>query len=59
MVASLIASDCPLQIGWHLANARRGGATLEEVRAARLIAMLVSEKVGVKWKAGVPEIEDD
>lgn len=59
MVASLIASDTPRQITWHMSNARRGGATLEEVRAIRLISMQVSEKAGVKWKAGVPEIQDD
>jgi endoribonuclease Dicer len=56
MVASLVASDTPRQINWHLANARRGGATLEEVRAIREISILVSEKAGVTWKAGVPEI---
>jgi len=59
MVAALIAFDTPRQIGWHLSNARRGGATLEELKAVRTIAMEVSEKVGIKWKAGVPEIEDD
>lgn len=59
MVASLVASDTPRQINWHMSNARRGGATLEEVQAIRTISMQVSEKAGVKWKAGVPEIQDN
>lgn len=59
LVASLIAGDTPRQIGWHLANARRGGASLEQLKAVRLIAMEASAKAGVQWKAGVPEITDN
>jgi hypothetical protein len=58
LVASLIAGDTPRQIGWHLAN-RRGGASLEQLQAVRLIAMEASSKAGVQWKAGVPEITND
>jgi hypothetical protein len=57
MIASLIAVDTPRQVGWHMATAQRGGATLEEVRAIRLIAMKVVEKTGLKWKAGVPDVD--
>ncbi|TFK46372.1 hypothetical protein OE88DRAFT_1776418 [Heliocybe sulcata] len=58
MVAALIAVDTPRQINWHMGNARRLGATLEEVRAARQIAMEVAEKSGVSWRNGVPEITE-
>jgi hypothetical protein len=34
-VASLIATDTPLQARWHIDNARRNGASLEEVKAVR------------------------
>ncbi|KDQ59667.1 hypothetical protein JAAARDRAFT_33236 [Jaapia argillacea MUCL 33604] len=56
LVAALIAGDTPRQIAWHLGNAQRNGATLEEVRAVRTIAMEVAEACGVKWKEGVPEV---
>jgi len=56
-VASLIATDTPLQAKWHIDNARRNGASLEEVRAVRGIAMEVASKAGVRWRVGVPEIE--
>ncbi|ESK86763.1 carboxymuconolactone decarboxylase [Moniliophthora roreri MCA 2997] len=58
LVAALISNDTPRQINWHLAGARRIGASLEEVRAAREIAMQCSELVGVRWKEGVPEVMD-
>ena len=35
IVAALIAMDTPRQVRWHLENARRGGATLEETKAVR------------------------
>ncbi|EMD34372.1 hypothetical protein CERSUDRAFT_55073 [Gelatoporia subvermispora B] len=56
IVAALIAVDAPRQITWHLANAQNGGATLDEARAVRKIAMDVAQKAGVAWKAGVPEV---
>jgi len=56
IVAALIAIDAPRQITWHLANAQNGGATLEEAKAVREIAMRIAEKAGVKWKDGVPEV---
>ncbi|KAJ3785328.1 AhpD-like protein [Lentinula aff. detonsa] len=58
LVASLIASDTPLQINWHLDGARRNGATLEEVKAVRQIAIEAASAAGVKWKAGVPEVRE-
>ncbi|KAI0628732.1 hypothetical protein C8Q77DRAFT_336436 [Trametes polyzona] len=57
IVAALIAVDAPRQVGWHLANARHGGASLEEARAVRRIAMQVAELAGVRWKNGVPDVE--
>ncbi|THG99664.1 hypothetical protein EW145_g7219 [Phellinidium pouzarii] len=59
IVAALIAMDTPRQVAWHLANCRRGGASLEEVRAVRRIAMEVAEACGVKWRDGVPEVVED
>ncbi|KZT24078.1 hypothetical protein NEOLEDRAFT_1179581 [Neolentinus lepideus HHB14362 ss-1] len=58
IVAGLIALDTPRQVNWHMGNARRLGATLEEVKAVRQIAVEVAEKSGVHWRDGVPEIID-
>ena len=58
MVGSLIAMDTPLQINWHLANARRGGASLEQIRAVRQIAIEVSQSAEVKWRNVIPEVKD-
>ncbi|RDB24009.1 hypothetical protein Hypma_008633 [Hypsizygus marmoreus] len=58
LVAALIASDSPRQIGWHLDGARRGGATYEETQAVRKISMEVSTASGIKWRDGVPEVKD-
>ncbi|KAH8114127.1 hypothetical protein DFH11DRAFT_250536 [Phellopilus nigrolimitatus] len=57
IVAALISMDTPRQVGWHLANCRRGGASLPEVQAVRRIAMEVAGKCGVVWRDGVPEVE--
>ncbi|KAG7088472.1 hypothetical protein E1B28_012461 [Marasmius oreades] len=59
LVGTLIASDTPRQINWHLKGARRLGATREEVKAVRQIAMEVASACGVKWKDGVPELLDE
>ncbi|KAK1217121.1 hypothetical protein PQX77_020238 [Marasmius sp. AFHP31] len=58
LIGTLIASDTPRQINWHLKGARRFGASVEEVKAARQIAMEVSELCGVRWKDGVPELQE-
>jgi hypothetical protein len=57
LIASLIAVDVPRQIGWHLAGARRIGATVEEVRAVRKMAMVVATRAGVQWREEVPDVE--
>ncbi|KAA1477126.1 hypothetical protein DENSPDRAFT_844304 [Dentipellis sp. KUC8613] len=57
LVGTLIAGDTPRQINWHLANARRNGASLEQGRAVRQIAMEAASSAGVKWRDGVPEVE--
>ncbi|KAL4260623.1 Peroxisomal Targeting Signal 1 Protein [Pleurotus pulmonarius] len=56
LVASIIAADTPLQINWHLAGARRQGASLQEVKAIRQIAMESAALAGVSWRDGVPEV---
>ncbi|KAG6907453.1 hypothetical protein DXG01_008837 [Tephrocybe rancida] len=53
-----MASDSPRQIQWHLDGARRRGATFEEIQAVRAIAMEVAKLSGIKWRDGVPEVED-
>lgn len=58
MVGSLIAVDTPRQINWHMGNARRGGASLEQIRAVRQIAIRASENVGVRWRNDIPEIKE-
>ncbi|PCH38630.1 hypothetical protein WOLCODRAFT_136372 [Wolfiporia cocos MD-104 SS10] len=57
IVAALISIDAPRQSTWHLANARNGGATLEEAKAVREIAMKVAGVAGVTWQDGVPEVQ--
>jgi len=59
IVAALIAVDAPRQITWHLANAQHGGATFEEAKAARDIAVTVAQAAGVTWSDGVPEVVVD
>ncbi|KAI0648367.1 hypothetical protein C8Q79DRAFT_1045071 [Trametes meyenii] len=57
IVAALVAVDAPRQVGWHLANARHGGADPREARAVRAIAVEVARRAGVVWKHGVPDVE--
>jgi hypothetical protein len=57
LITSLIAVDVPRQIGWHLAGARRIGATVEEVRAVRKIAIVVATRAGEQWREEVPDVE--
>ncbi|PVF92308.1 hypothetical protein CPB86DRAFT_791290 [Serendipita vermifera] len=58
LVGSLIAVDTPLQISWHLNNARRYGASLEQVRAVRHIAIEASKLAGVVRRNQVPEVNE-
>ncbi|KAJ3566679.1 hypothetical protein NP233_g6850 [Leucocoprinus birnbaumii] len=58
MVAALIAGDTPQQIFWHLNGARRGGATLDEVKAVRRISIEVATRCGITWSDGVPEVPE-
>jgi len=58
LVAALIASDSPRQIQWHLDGARRRGATFEEIQAVRKMSMEVAALSGIKWRDGVPEVEE-
>lgn len=57
MISALIASDTPLQIGWHLRGAIRNGASEAEVRAVRQIAIDVSTAAGVQWKSAIPDLD--
>ena len=58
MVTARIAVVAPRQVGWHLANARRNGAALAEVRAVRAAAMDIARRAGVVWRTGVPDVEE-
>lgn len=58
LVAALIAGDTPQQIFWHLNGARRGGATLDEVKAVRQISIEVASRCGISWSDGVPEVPE-
>lgn len=59
IVAALIAMDTPRQIGWHLSNCRRGGATFEEVVGVREICIKIAGACGISWRNGVPEVKDE
>jgi hypothetical protein len=56
-VAALIAVDTPRNIGLHLDNARRDGASLEQARAVRQIAIEASQGAGVTWRNEIPEVK--
>ena len=58
MVAALLAVDSPTQVGWHLANARGGGAPPAETRAVHGAAVRVAQRAGVVWRGGVPEVAE-
>ncbi|KAJ8474259.1 hypothetical protein ONZ45_g16009 [Pleurotus djamor] len=58
LVTSIIANDTPKQINWHLAGARRQGASLEEVKAVRQIAVEAAAFSGITWREGVPEVTE-
>ncbi|KAG2065126.1 hypothetical protein BDR04DRAFT_1108962 [Suillus decipiens] len=56
MIAALIPNDTPRQVEWHLPGAVRNGATVEEVRAIREIALKIAIKTGIHLKHEVPDI---
>jgi len=58
IVGTLVAADTPLQINWHLQNARRGGASAAQAKAAREIAVETARAVGVTWLNAIPEVTD-
>lgn len=57
MIAALIAIDTPRQIEWHLGGAIRNGATREEVRAVRAIAMRIAKAAGIVWTHDIPDLD--
>jgi alkylhydroperoxidase/carboxymuconolactone decarboxylase family protein YurZ len=56
MLASLIAIDAPLQIKWHLDGALRNGASREQVRAIRSMAIEVAKIAGVLSDNDIPDV---
>jgi len=56
MLASLIAIDSPLQIMWHLDGALRNGASIEQVRAVRGMAIEVARLAGVLSGDDIPDL---
>ncbi|EJD46242.1 hypothetical protein AURDEDRAFT_63596 [Auricularia subglabra TFB-10046 SS5] len=56
IIAALVATDAPRQLGWHLHNAVRNGATPDEARAVRQICMEVSKECGVRWQGELPDL---
>jgi len=56
MLASLIAIDAPLQVRWHLDGARRNGASDEQVRAVRAMAIEVAKLAGVQSEHDIPDL---
>ncbi|KAH8652485.1 AhpD-like protein [Xylariales sp. PMI_506] len=48
MIAGLIPQDVNPQLKGHLRGALNGGATVEEVRAVRQVAMMICEAYGMK-----------
>jgi alkylhydroperoxidase/carboxymuconolactone decarboxylase family protein YurZ len=56
MLASLIAIDAPLQIRWHLDGALRNGASEEQVRSIRSMAIEVAKMAGVLSGNDIPDL---
>lgn len=50
MAVTNIVMDTPKQAGWHLNNAGNGGASAQEVDAARKIATEVASRCGVSMR---------
>ena len=48
--------DTPRQVRWHLENARRGGATVEETKVVREMAVRIAKRAGIVWRNVVPEV---
>jgi hypothetical protein len=57
MLAAVIAMDAPTQVKWHVRNARRCGATGDQVRAVAEVARRVAERCGVR--VGVVDVDAD
>lgn len=57
LIASLIPLDVPRQIEWHLNNAIKNGASMQEVENVREIAIKVAEFCGVAWRNPVPNVK--
>lgn len=55
-ISTMIANATPSQLGWHLTRAVHHGATVEEVRTVREIALRIAIKAGVPLKTEVPII---
>jgi alkylhydroperoxidase/carboxymuconolactone decarboxylase family protein YurZ len=55
-IAALIVIDAPQQLRWHLAGAIRNGATREEVKAVRAIAIEISKAAGISCKHEIPDL---
>jgi alkylhydroperoxidase/carboxymuconolactone decarboxylase family protein YurZ len=55
-ISTMIANATPSQLGWHLTHAVHHGATVEEVRAVREIALRIMIKAGVPLNIEVPNI---
>jgi hypothetical protein len=57
MVTANIAGDTTKQIGWHLRGAIRNGASVDQVKAVRQIAIDAAKAAGVVWRNAIPELE--
>ncbi|KAG2144298.1 AhpD-like protein [Suillus clintonianus] len=55
-ISTMIANGTPSQVEWHLTRAVHHGATVEEARAVREIALRIAIKAGVPLKIEVPNI---
>lgn len=56
VIAALVPLDVNPQLKGHLKGAINNGASLEEVRQARELAILISEWCGVVWKQEVATV---
>lgn len=57
MIAAIYGVETSRQFGWHLLDAQRTGATIEQVRAVRRICMEVGVHAGTTWKEPVPDVQ--
>ena len=57
MIASLIPGGHNKQIRGHFQGALNNGATREEIKVVRKIAIRMCQEAGIKWKTAIVDLD--